>query len=106
MRNETGNEEDRNYNVGSEEKSKEAARESSPRFFIAKYAGRFHTSATNYRGNMIIRWMPNCHEERYAFGLWGALLSLMLNCYARAVYSRALISVFLCVFSADSASLR
>jgi hypothetical protein len=35
---------------------------------------------------MIIRWMPNCHEERYAFGLWGALLSLMLNCYARGVY--------------------
>jgi hypothetical protein len=35
---------------------------------------------------MIIRWMPKCHEEIYAFGLWGAQPTQMLNGYALAVY--------------------
>jgi hypothetical protein len=35
---------------------------------------------------MIIRWMPKCHEEIYAFGLWGAQPTQMLNGNALAVY--------------------
>src|SRR6266849_5290588 len=64
-----GDENGRNDNVWTKEKSKQTSKKTWRRFFdVSNHAPRRDATAPNHWGDEIVWWTPNCHENRRRSG--------------------------------------